>query len=91
MPYIKAESRPTIDELTNGLIDHVKSLPVEEQDGALNYAVTRVLKSVYPTRYFHFNRAMGVLACIQAELYRVVIGPYEDIKIDENGAVEPRQ
>ena len=91
MPYIKAEARPKIDDLTNALIDHVKALPVEEQDGALNYAITRILKSVYPSRYFHFNRAMGLLSCIQQEYYRVVVGPYEDTKIEENGAVEPRK
>ncbi len=90
MPYIKAEARPQLDELMNPLIDYLKSLPVEEQDGALNYAVTRIMKSLYPQRYFHYNRAMGVLACISQELYRVVVGPYEDTKIEENGAVRPR-
>ena len=90
MPYIKADARPVLDELMNPLIDRIKALPIEEQDGALNYAVTRILKSVYPQRYFHYNRAMGVLACITQEFYRVVVGPYEDVKIAENGAVDQR-
>ncbi len=90
MPYIKSEARPKLDELMNPLIDYLKSLPVEEQDGALNYTVTRMMKSLYPRRYFHYHRAMGVLACIGQELYRVVVGPYEDTKIEENGAVSPR-
>ncbi|MHB9092237.1 MAG: DUF6899 family protein, partial [Chloroflexota bacterium] len=48
MPYIKPEARPRIDQLTDALIEHVRALPVEEQDGALNYAITRTLLSVYP-------------------------------------------
>ncbi|MDB4991873.1 MAG: hypothetical protein JWL75_118, partial [Parcubacteria group bacterium] len=81
MPYIKPAQRPQIDELINPLIEYLKSLPVEEQDGSLNYAVTRILKGLYPMKYFHLNRALGVLAAITQEFYRVVIGPYEDTKI----------
>jgi Domain of unknown function (DUF6899) len=88
MPYIKRSQRPDIDKLIAPLIDHLKSLPVEEQDGSLNYAVTRIIKNVYPQKYFHYNRALGVLTAITHELYRKVIGPYEDIKIAENGDVE---
>lgn len=87
MPYIKSENRPVIDELALPLIEHLKSLPVEEQDGALNYLVTKIIKNMYPMKYFHLNRALGVLSAISQELYRVVIGPYEDEKIKENGSV----
>jgi hypothetical protein len=88
MPYINKGQRPKIDELINPLIDHLKSLPIEEQDGSINYAVTKVIKHVYPQKYFHFNRALGVLTAISLELYRKIIGPYEDKKIAENGEVE---
>lgn len=88
MPYIKKEQRPNIDKLVNPLIDYLKSLPVEDQDGSINYTVTKMIKSVYPQKYFHFNRALGVLTAITQELYRKVIGPYEDTKIEENGDVE---
>ncbi len=89
MPYVKREARPELDGRMAALIDHIKSLPVEEQDGALNYTVTRMLLSIYPLRYFHINRVMGVLECIKQEFYRVVAGPYEDTKIQENGPVQP--
>jgi len=88
MPYIKKAKRPEIVKLVNPLINHLKSLPIEDQDGALNYAVTKIIKNVYPTKYFHLNRALGVLTAITYELYRVVIGPYEDSKIKENGDVK---
>jgi len=88
MPYIKKDQRPAIDKLVNPLIEYLKSIPVEDQDGSLNYAVTKIIKHVYPKKYFHFNRALGVLTAITHELYRKIIGPYEDTKIKENGDVE---
>jgi hypothetical protein len=79
--------RPSIDKTLQPLIDHLKSLPVEDQDGALNYSVTKILKNLYEPRYFNYNRAMGVLSSIQSEWYRRDVGPYEDKKIKENGDV----
>lgn len=87
MPYIPQNQRPQIDELLLELAEHLKSLPTEEQDGAFNYTVTKLLKELYPPRYFNYNRAMGVLSSIQAEWYRRDVGPYEDKKIIENGDV----
>lgn len=87
MPYISPQNRPAIDELLSPIIEHLKSLPLDQQDGALNYAVTKILKDLYPPKYFNYNRSMGVLSCIQAEWYRRHIAPYEDKKIDENGDV----
>ena len=88
MPYIKQDQRPPVDDALKPLISHIKSLPVEDQDGALNYAITKILKEVYPVKYFHLNRALGVLTSIKEEFYRVVVGPYEDEKIKENGEVK---
>ena len=65
----------------------IEKLPVEQRDGAFNYATTRALKRLYPLSYFNLNRAIGMLACVQAELYRRVVAPYEDQKIAENGDV----
>lgn len=88
MPYINKDDRPAIDELLQPLTAHLESLPIEEQDGALNYAVTKILKKLYPPKYFNYNRAMGVLSSIQAEWYRRDVAPYEDKKIIQNGDVE---
>ncbi len=87
MPYIKKEDRPSIDALVDPIVAHIRSLPQEAQDGALNYLVTRIIKKVYPMKYFHLNRALGVLSAITHELYRRVVSPYEDEKIKENGDV----
>jgi len=91
MPYITPEQRPEMDTLMDPIIDRIRTLPVEDQDGVINYVVTRMLKSIYPSRYFHFNRALGVLTAVTQEFYRVVVGPYEDTKIRDNGPVEPRK
>lgn len=87
MPYIRKEQRPQLDTLAQQLIDYLKSLPQEEQDGALNYFTTKVIRHVYPLKYFHINRALGVLSAITQEFYRKVVGPYEEKKIAENGDV----
>lgn len=88
MPYVKREQRPAIDQSIEPLINHLKSLPTEDQDGSLNYAVTKIIKKIYPQKYFHLNRALGVLTAITHELYRRIIAPYEDTKILENGDVK---
>ena len=87
MPYIKLEDRPKYEKTLNELIDLLKAQPIEKIDGEVNYCFTRVMKAVYPPKYFNYNRAMGVLECIKLELYRRMIGPYEDMKIKESGDV----
>ena len=91
MPYIKKEGkngREGMDPLIQPLIDHLKTMPQEEVDGVINYTVTKILKAVYPARYYHYNKAMGVLECIKQEFYRRIVASYEDKKILENGDVE---
>ena len=87
MPYIKQDERKHLDDKINDIILLIKDLPVELQDGSLNYVFTRIIKNIYPVKYYHLNRALGVLSAVSLELYRVVIGPYEDTKIKENGEV----
>jgi hypothetical protein len=87
MPYITQEERPQYDKVLNELVTLLKEKPPEAVDGHLNYVVTRVIKEVYPLKYYHINKAMGVLECIQHEFYRRVAAPYEDTKIEQNGDV----
>ncbi len=87
MPYIKASNRNKYEKLLENLVKILKTLPPEEVDGELNYVVTRILKEIYPLRYFHINKAVGVLECIKLEYYRRVAAPYEDLKIEEAGDV----
>lgn len=88
MPYIRARDRPEIDRLIEPLIEMLGRESVEDVDGKVNYAITRLINGVYKPRYFNYNRAVGVLECVKLELYRRRVGPYEDEKIVENGDVE---
>jgi hypothetical protein len=87
LPYIKVGNRSKYNKVLKELIEILKTIPPDEVDGELNYVVTRMLKEVYPLRYFHINKAIGVLECIKLEYYRRVAAPYEDKKIQESGDV----
>jgi hypothetical protein len=87
LPYVKAEKRVKYEKALHELVGILKSLPPEEVDGELNYVVTKILKGVYPLKYYHLNKAIGVLECIKLEFYRRVAAPYEDVKIKESGDV----
>jgi hypothetical protein len=87
LPYVKPESRVKYEKVLDELIGILKSLPVDEVDAELNYVVTKILKQIYPVRYFQINKAIGVLECVKLEFYRRVAAPYEDKKIKESGDV----
>ena len=87
MPYIKPENRRKYEKVLKELTSILKALPAEEVDGELNYVITKMLKEIYPLRYFHINKAVGVLECAKLEFYRRVAAPYEDTKIKESGDV----
>lgn len=78
MPYITKSLREVTDE---------KGAFVS---GELNYEITMVIKN-YIDRvgisYQTFNNAVGALECAKLELYRRMVAPYEDKKIEENGDV----
>ncbi|QQS18335.1 hypothetical protein IPL68_07040 [Candidatus Saccharibacteria bacterium] len=88
MPYVQQDMRKDLDPTIQLLIEKLAALPLDKQDGALNYTITRLLHGVYqPESYFTYNRSMGVLSSAQAEWYRRRVAPYEDRKISENGDV----
>ena len=87
MPYIKAGNRKKYEKILEELVKILKTLSPEKIDGELNYIVTKILKEIYPLRYFHINKAVGVLECIKLEYYRRVAAPYEDQKIKDAGDV----
>jgi hypothetical protein len=87
MPYIDQKSRKNIEPELNALIKKIKAIPVEKIDGNLNYCICRMLKELYPASYYNYNRMMGVITCIQQEVYRRLVAPYEDKKKSENGDV----
>jgi len=87
LPYIKESRRSKYEKILEELVKILKTLPPEEIDGELNYVVSKILREIYPLRYFHINKAIGVLECIKLEYYRRVAAPYEDSKIEEAGDI----
>jgi hypothetical protein len=92
MPYIKQNFRdeliPLIDALSQKITEINKANPSQTRDGLLNFAVTEVMNQTFPNaRYTDFNEIIGFLECCKLEYYRKKIGPYEDLKENENGPV----
>lgn len=89
MPYIKKEDRERYREALVQIVGALESIPEEDRDGHINYVVTVMLKRLYkPPKYKRYNKAIGVLECIKQEFYRIMVAPYEDVKIEQNGDVE---
>lgn len=79
MPYIKREDRVDIMYGT---------FPANA--GQLNYKITQEVWEYvrdHGKSYTTYNDVIGVLECAKLELYRRMIGPYEDRKCQENGDV----
>jgi len=89
MPYIpqkdRAPYRTIIEELAQLVPEDRAKRP-----GHINYLVSSLLEKVYgkEMRYSDHNEAVGVLSCIQLELYRRKTAPYEDIKIEQDGDLD---
>lgn len=56
----------------------------------MNYAITVMMLNYLNRKgisYTNMNEVVGVLECAKLELYRRMITPYENKKIEENGDV----
>jgi len=94
MPYIKKrydhqpENRNRRLELNDGNAPALTT-------GELNFCIHRLFDAYFFTKttgssfpgYAELNDVIGVLECVKLELYRRLGGPYEDLKIDENGDI----
>lgn len=84
MPYIASRIRSLLDKEIHDLAMKINHA------GELNYTITKLCHLVAgkETRSYNtFNKIIGVLECVKLELYRRIVVPYEDEKIEENGDV----
>jgi len=87
MPYISADERNDIDEKLGDFVIY--------DGGELQYVIARLIQDYYyfteanfgEVRYEHVEQMMGALAGASMEHYRMIVAPYEDKKIKENGGV----
>ena len=85
MPYTKPEDR-TMKEVIKELVDHIKV------KGDLNYTVCEIVGQLclrdgglgYTTTSNWIDAVHGA----ERELTRRLLGPYEDLKAEQNGDVE---
>ena len=90
MPYIVPESRGKLDRLIEPLVQELNKFKCFGQAGVLNYTVARMVFLMLQDRtmsYFALNELIGALECCKLELYRRLVGPYEDVAKDKNGDV----
>jgi hypothetical protein len=84
MPYIKPENRPVFDGPAAQIGNDATCA------GDLNYAITAIIHTYIKKKglnYANLNEVHGMLTACNLELYRAVTGPYETLKVNENGAV----
>lgn len=87
MPYISGNRRVQFETQLQELFE---LLDEENSVGEYNYIITRFLHHYIHQngcRYQHLNNIVGVIECAKQEFLRTVVGPYEDKKRKENGAV----
>ena len=86
MPYIPAQQRNIVE----AILGDEKLDFVPQNAGELNFIVSTFINNyiiAHGLSYAVVNEMVGALECAKMELNRIVIGPYEDLKIRENGPV----
>ena len=81
MPYIPLSEKSKVDY--DNLITTA---------GQFNYAIHQVMSIYFEQNGFNYqtcNDIIGALDCAKMELYRRLVGEYEDRKILQNGDVKP--
>ena len=92
MPYIDKDRRESLEH-------HVfKEYFLQNRvalngPGELNFLVHKLIEVYlgspkHPMCYDTLNSLIGVLGCIQQELYRRLVVPYEELKIAQNGDLQ---
>lgn len=92
MPYISQDQRDAVDTQINNLVKLSRlelTCPVNKRLGLVNYIVSRLTMGILqPSNYGEMASAIGTLECAKLEMYRRLIGPYEDKAIKKNGDIE---
>lgn len=92
MPYIKKTDRTKYKKPIDEIVHHLNMKGIDGfyPVGDLNYIITSIIKQTLDrqgVRYQNVNAIVGALECTKLELYRRLIAPYEDEKVESNGDV----
>lgn len=83
MPYIGV-NREELDGIAKMVSPNIT-------EGELNYLFTKIMVrhvSLNGESYSLYNKLIGMLECCKLEMYRMFVAPYEDVKMEMNGAVD---
>ena len=95
MPYIKEEMRQWWDTYLVTMMEGLEHRDLEKDKmtaGELNYIISSIALKFVRVKgesYQNYNDMIGALECAKTELYRRFIAPYEDLKVKENGDLDP--
>jgi hypothetical protein len=85
MPYINSNRRKAFKSALGDLQAQI------EGAGDLNYVISKLCKRYVqirePITYSLLNEIIGVLESAKMELFRRMVAPYEDVKIQEHGDI----
>lgn len=82
MPYVKQERRSDLNKVVVAMTEAgVKA------DGDLNYILYRFCKYHVTPSYNNYKNFCAELHQAETEIERRLLGPYEDMKIEEHGDV----
>lgn len=94
MPYIYESERTKYEESIKKIVDEmiiVTKHSTNAAKGHLNYVIFSIVKRYLDRSGMNYGNAQdfigGVLSCCQMELYRRILAPYEDEKIEQLGDV----
>lgn len=92
MPYIAKDRRDIYDPSIEKIVKELLQSPEAPNSslGELNYVIFKIVKRYVVSlglRYHHLQNLVGTLECCKMEIYRKIIGPYEDKAIDKNGDI----
>lgn len=84
MPYVKQDIR---EQLLTRQPEDVGELTYVISETVRQYIVKKQLDEGVPLSYSLFSEGIAALENSKLELYRTGLAPYEDVKIQENGAL----
>ncbi len=90
MPYLPQERRQELYPLISKVAGEIQAAVESgtgKRGGEVNFVICSLVDMLYDRNYTGLSAAIGDVECAKLEIYRRVLGPYEDEKITEHGDV----
>ena len=90
MPYIPQERRQELYPLISVVAGEIRAAVesgIGKRGGEVNFVICSLVDMLYDRNYTELSAAIGDVECAKLEVYRRVLGNYEDQKIIEHGDV----